>query len=504
MACVASLTLTSALAFGVGARKSVALTVNGETTTVTTYAMSVDRLLQEQGVKVKTHDLVESTSPTSMLKNHDVVNVQSAYQTTITIDGQEVPFWTVASSAEQLLDFFNQNETEAAKITVNISNVYNKLTGGLIINQKGPVTVIADGKSSVAPNGKLPAASILDAKGITLGKEDRVSVEKDGKKTILRVRRVTHGEETRTKEVPFGTQTIIDPNLQPGEVTIRQEGENGEIQQTYAVTYVDGVKESETLTGEKTTKIAIDKVIAVGPEKLRTIPTSPTNPTTAATATATAITAIPARRTTARTIRVRTTRISPIRISPIPTKPIRTSRIPRIRTIRTTTRITIPTTPRRTIRHRPHTNPCTAADSRTPAQTAAHAAAEQSFRRLPLVPSFRGTGTGLRFRRGGAARLDRPELDGSGQTLESRIRMELERGKRVFGRIRYSTSVAGQQNGHVRRELEGRCRRADRLGSELHRTAVRQPVRGVAALRTDRMVLMIRLIANDFRTGMNG
>ena len=78
---------------------------------------------------------------------------------------------------------------------------------------------------------------------------------------------MTHGEETRTKEVPFGTQTIIDPSLQPGEVTVRQEGENGEIQQTYAVTYVDGVKESETLTGEKTTKIAIDKVIAVGPEK---------------------------------------------------------------------------------------------------------------------------------------------------------------------------------------------------------------------------------------------
>ena len=205
MACVASLTLTSALAFGVGARKSVALTVNGETTTVTTYAMSVDRLLQEQGVKVKTHDLVESTSPTSMLKNHDVVNVQSAYQTTITIDGQEVPFWTVASSAEQLLDFFNQNETEAAKITVNISNVYNKLTGGLIINQKGPVTVIADGKSSVAPNGKLPAASILDAKGITLGKEDRVSVEKDASLTpkASRWARMIASASRRTAKRPF-------------------------------------------------------------------------------------------------------------------------------------------------------------------------------------------------------------------------------------------------------------------------------------------------------------
>ena len=264
-ACVVSLTLASTLAFGVGARKTVALTIDGETTTVTTYAMSVDRLLQERGVKVKTHDLVESTSPTSMLSNHDVVTVRSAYQTTITINGQEVPFWTVATSAEQLIGFFEQNEADAAKVTVNIDNVYNKLTGGLIINQNGPVTVIADGQSSEAPNGKLPAASILDSKGITLNKEDRVSVEKDNGETILRVRRVTHGEETRTKAVPFGTQTIIDPSLQPGEVVVRQEGEEGEIQQTYDVTYVDGGKESETLTNETTTKIALDRIIAVGP-----------------------------------------------------------------------------------------------------------------------------------------------------------------------------------------------------------------------------------------------
>lgn len=143
--------------------------------------------------------------------------------------------------------------------------MYNKLTGGLIINQNGPVTVIADGQSSESPNGKLPATSILDSKGITLNKEDRVSVEKDNGETILRVRRVTHGEETRTKAVPFGTQTIVDPSLQTGEVVVRQEGEDGEIQQTYDVTYVDGEKESETLTNETTTKIALDQIIAVGP-----------------------------------------------------------------------------------------------------------------------------------------------------------------------------------------------------------------------------------------------
>ena len=264
--CVTTVTLASVLAFGVGARKTVALTVNGETTTVTTYAMSVDRLLQEQQVKVKTHDLVESTS-SGTLQNHSVVTVRSAYQTTVTIDGQEVPFWTVATSADQLLGFFEANEAEASKITVNIDNVYNKLTGGLVINQNGPVTVIADGKSSVSPNGKLPAASILDSKGIILNKEDRVSVEKNNGETILRVQRVTHDEQTRTKTVPHGTQTIIDASLQPGEAVVRQEGEDGEIQQTYDVTYVDGVEESEKLINEVTTKIAIDQIIAVGPEK---------------------------------------------------------------------------------------------------------------------------------------------------------------------------------------------------------------------------------------------
>ena len=76
-----------------------------------------------------------------------------------------------------------------------------------------------------------------------LNKEDRVSVEKDSDETILRVRRVTHGEETRTSVIPFSTQTIIDPNLAEGQADVRQQGVNGEKTQVYDVTYVDGVAE---------------------------------------------------------------------------------------------------------------------------------------------------------------------------------------------------------------------------------------------------------------------
>lgn len=278
IACIAATSIALAGSFAFTARKSVALNINGQTTQVTTYAMTATRLLEEQGVDIKTHDIV-TTSSGDQLANHAVVTVQSAYQTTINIDGTSVPFWTVATSADQLLGFFEENQNNATKITVDIDNVYNQLTGGLVINQDGPVTVIADGKTSVAPNGKLPAASILDSKGIVLNKEDRVSVEKDGDTTILRVRRVTHGEETRTAIVPYSTQTIIDSNLPEGQSEIRQQGVNGEKTQVYNVTYVDGVAESETLKSETVTTMAIDQIIAVGAAKSDTDKGSDKNPT---------------------------------------------------------------------------------------------------------------------------------------------------------------------------------------------------------------------------------
>ena len=132
IACIAATSIALAGSFAFTARKSVALNINGQTTQVTTYAMTATRLLEEQGVDIKTHDIV-TTSSGDQLANHAVVTVQSAYQTTINIDGTAVPFWTVATSADQLLGFFEENQNNAAKITVDIKNVYNQLTGGLVI-----------------------------------------------------------------------------------------------------------------------------------------------------------------------------------------------------------------------------------------------------------------------------------------------------------------------------------------------------------------------------------
>ncbi|RSX54519.1 lytic transglycosylase [Bifidobacterium dolichotidis] len=270
-AVAAAVTVASCITFGVTARKSVALTVNGQTTHVTTYAPSIYALLKEQHIDVKTHDIVTSDSPEG-LTDHATITVKSAYQTTISIDGQQVPFWTVADSAEQLIGFFEQNNVEASRITVDIPNVYNQLTGGITINAHGPVTVIADGKTMEAPDGNQPAAAIFDSLGITIGKDDRVSVQKKGNTTILRVQRVTHDRIEEHESIPFETRTVVDATLAPGETKVMQAGVNGERVATYDVVYVDGKEESRTLVSENVVKAALDQVIAVGPQKPETKP----------------------------------------------------------------------------------------------------------------------------------------------------------------------------------------------------------------------------------------
>lgn len=263
IACVLSISLTATSLFIFIAKKSVAMIINGKTHIVSTYSTNPIRLLEEQHVPVKTHDQIISSSG-DILTNHSTVTVRSAYQTSITVDGVTIPFWTVATSVDQLIGFFKANAKNASRITVNLQNIYDKLTCGLSINKKGPISVIADRKTRIVQNGDLPASAILDSQGIVLGKEDRVSVEEDDGNTVLRVSRVTHGKETRTVSLPFATQTVVDPKLPANSRVVQQVGVNGEREDVYNVTYVDGKAESATLVSQNLVKPAVNQVIAVG------------------------------------------------------------------------------------------------------------------------------------------------------------------------------------------------------------------------------------------------
>lgn len=256
----------SVAGFFLNTRKAIALEVDGKTRIVTTYASSLPEFLEQQHITIRTHDqAVSSSGP--WLADHAVVRVRKAYQVTLNIDGHLIPYWTLANSASQLDSYFASANANAAKVTVNIPNIYNQLTGGLTINQSGPVYVVAGGKTSVAPDGNQTAASILDSKGITVTKNDRVSVQRTDGKTYLLVQRITYGTTTRQVTIPFDSTTVKDPNQYEGTSTVTQKGQDGVRTQTIKVTYVDGKPESETVASSVITKQPVEQITTVGTKK---------------------------------------------------------------------------------------------------------------------------------------------------------------------------------------------------------------------------------------------
>jgi uncharacterized protein YabE (DUF348 family) len=98
---LASLTLL-ALSFGLGFRKTITLTIDGQSRTLNTYALTVGGLLRLEGVALGDQDAVEPTL-TSWLKNHHTINITHAIPVQIWADSRMVSFTSPARQPAALL-----------------------------------------------------------------------------------------------------------------------------------------------------------------------------------------------------------------------------------------------------------------------------------------------------------------------------------------------------------------------------------------------------------------
>ena len=71
-------------------------------------------------------------------------------------------------------------------------------------------------------------------------------------------------EETATEEIPFDVQEAYSDQMATGESIISQEGQNGQKEVTYEVTYVDGKEVNREVIDETVTKEPVAQVITYG------------------------------------------------------------------------------------------------------------------------------------------------------------------------------------------------------------------------------------------------
>ncbi|WP_277050125.1 resuscitation-promoting factor [Ruania albidiflava] len=245
------------------AHKTVDIDLDGETYTFSTFAGSVDGLLDEAGIEIGPHDAVVPGADEALSDGADVV-VRTGDQITITTDGEQQLVWTTALTAEEALTQLISSGRDASLEASRSSDGRTELDLPLITD--GAVTIVVDDEErSIDIDGSATLQQVLVKAEITLGNQDEVNVTmgEDGAPVVTVVRHTTE-TRTETRVVEHDSVQRETDELYDDQSRVVQEGRDGERTITYRDHLVDGeVVDSKELSDEVTTD-PVDRVVEVG------------------------------------------------------------------------------------------------------------------------------------------------------------------------------------------------------------------------------------------------
>ncbi|MCQ9675834.1 resuscitation-promoting factor [Corynebacterium sp. BF-R-2] len=261
----------------VGAQKDITLDVNGETTTLATFAGDVNTALEAAGVSVDGEDLVYPAL-SEQLADGDSITVRTAKPVAVTIDGVETQLSSTDLTVSDLLGGLD-GIVPGAAVTSGAKEIADDevVTEGMNIEVISPKIVkVSDGGSvSYASVSAKTVEDALEARGITVDKDDRVSPELDTPVTAgmsITVDRVTVSKEDNTEEFDAPAKYVDDPELEEGTEEVREEGTPGSRTVTRKIVTVNGEEESNDVIKEDVHTEPIAALIARGTKPKSTAP----------------------------------------------------------------------------------------------------------------------------------------------------------------------------------------------------------------------------------------
>ena len=249
---------------------------------ILTRATNLSDAFKEADITLDPQDLVEPGLDHELVASNYDINVYRARPVTI-VDGsvrQKVlsPYQTAPQIAQQAgITLYPEDQADVDVSTVNAG--YQDVGLQVTVDRAMPFTFVLYGKTMTARTQATTVEAMLKEKDITLGANDRVSV--DGSTAIspdLTVRVWREGKQTVTvdEEVGFETETIKDADRPTSYKEVKTPGTKGSRSVTYEVTVQDGQEVARTEIASLVTKEPVKQVEVVGSK----LPT-PTNPTEA-------------------------------------------------------------------------------------------------------------------------------------------------------------------------------------------------------------------------------
>jgi uncharacterized protein YabE (DUF348 family) len=258
-----------ALAFGGGyaviAQKTVTLTVDGNSTTVSTMKSRVIDVVEENGFDVGERDDLYPAAD-EPVQQSDTIVLHRSRPLQISLDGQgSREVWTTASTVQEALAQLQMDD----KAPAAASRGSRVPLAGMSLPVVSPKTVQLDDGGVVrtvhlaAPN----VASLLEAAGAPLEQKDTVvpaasSPVVDGMQ--IQVTRVRIEKETERIPLPPANNRIEDPALNMSRQVVEDPGTPGTQDVTFAIAKVNGVATGKLPVANVIVTPARDAVLRVG------------------------------------------------------------------------------------------------------------------------------------------------------------------------------------------------------------------------------------------------
>lgn len=244
--------------------KSVEVVLDGQSQTVSTYANTVEGVLNDAGIDVETRDAV-TPSVDSSIQDGSTVNITRARQVDYTVDGEQNSEWVTALTVDEALD--QLGIADNAKVSASRSQRIPLDGASFEIVTSKNVTIKVDGKSLEASSTSIDVGDLLDEQGIKLEQKDEtdpsVDTEVEPGMTV-KVIRIRTSKVEEKQNVSYQTVEKQDDSMTEGTTDVVTDGVDGEKVVTYEVTKKNGKVVSKKEVGSKWITKPVDEVIHVG------------------------------------------------------------------------------------------------------------------------------------------------------------------------------------------------------------------------------------------------
>jgi len=249
--------------------KSVALDVDGQTEELSTFAGTVEDVLEAEDIELGEHDVVAPSLESDIEDGTEIV-VRYAQQLNLEVDGDERTIWSTALTADEAVSDLERRGSETA-ILASRSDRFAREAKNLPLLADTDVTLVdAKDESLEEIDEQTTVGGLLEDSDIELDEEDELKIhatdddaEHDSDLTVT-VTRIKTEERESTKKIDFETVTKEDDSMYEDERKVVKEGKKGKERRTHEVLVVNGDDEEKELLDKEVVKKPVDKVIHVG------------------------------------------------------------------------------------------------------------------------------------------------------------------------------------------------------------------------------------------------